>query len=465
MSAPLLWIGLPVGGAFLLWFLRERRGVALLGSALALLLTFAAWQLPIEIALPLGKLSFKIESSWQILGRRFFLSSSHQLLLMLLYGATAWWLIASEAAHWARRMVPYGLVISALCVAALAVEPFLYAGILLEVVALLAAPLVTMPGTTNRRGVLRLITLETLALPFILFAGWSLTGKETGPTNFQALQPAALILALGFSLLLAAFPFHTWLPMLSEEGHPYAVSFLFWIFPTTATLFGLSFIDHYVWLRESAQITVVLRFSGLLLMVIGGLSAAFQRHLGRIFGFTIVAENGLSLVALSLGNKVGVEFFFLLLIPRALAMILWGLSLATLQEAKSSLSFERMQGALRSWPLAAAGVIISHLSLIGMPLLASFPVRQVIWENLAQHSVGEAAWLLISTLGMVMAWGRTFTILATAAPDTAWHVEENMSQRLFLGLGGLMLFVLGLFPQWASFILAYLPNTFEHLGK
>lgn len=465
MSAPLLWIGLPLAFAVLFWLVSHWRGLAFSGGALAFLLMLAALWLPLDVPLQIGSLSLRIQPEAQILGRRFVLSPSQQPFLVFIYGAVSLWLWAAEAGGWANRLVPYGLACSALCVAALAVEPFLYAAILLQIAALLAVPLLVSESMPRHRGVLRFLTLQTLSVPFLLFAGWLLSGMEAGPAGLQVAQQATMALALGFVLLLAVFPFHQWLPMLGEESHPYAVSFLLWLFPTTAMLFALEFLDRYTWLREAPQLTAVLRASGLALLLVGGGFASFQRHFGRIFGFAVVAENGLSLLALSLGLKEGVAFYFLLLIPRTLALALWGLALAFLQREASSLEVEAMQGKARSQPLVAIGLMTAMLTLSGMPLLAMFPLRQALWAALARQSGAAAVGLLLGTLGLVLASVRSLAVLVSAPPNAPWQMRETLSQRFFLSIGCLVLVTGGLFPQWVAWVAPHISLLFEHLGR
>ena len=121
MSAPLIWILIPLGMVPLLWIPRRERVTASLGGGLTLLLAVTAWELPLETVLRLGPWPIKIASTLEILGRRLILTNADRPLLALIYGMAAFWFLASAAAGNSRRLVTLGLAIVALLVASLAV--------------------------------------------------------------------------------------------------------------------------------------------------------------------------------------------------------------------------------------------------------------------------------------------------------------------------------------------------------
>ena len=145
MNAPFIWILLPLILSALLWLPRRGYITAILGGLTALTLSVLAWLIPIDTAIRLGAFSLKISASLQILGRRILLNPADQPMLTLIYGLIALWFFGSSAAGIARRLVPLGLGITALLVASLAVEPFLYAALLIETAILIAVPLLSPP--------------------------------------------------------------------------------------------------------------------------------------------------------------------------------------------------------------------------------------------------------------------------------------------------------------------------------
>jgi formate hydrogenlyase subunit 3/multisubunit Na+/H+ antiporter MnhD subunit len=465
MSAPLLWIFLPLALAVLLLLLNNQKVILLAACLVTLFLTMAAWLLPIESALTVGQWTFKLAYSFQILGRSLTLTSADRSFLVLIYGSTFFWFIPAASLQIAQRLIPLGLAITSLLVAALAVEPFLYAALLIEMAVLLSIPLLMSQQQTPSKGLLRFLIFQTLGVPFILFSGWLLAGVGANPGDLALVQQAATLLGLGFAFLLAIIPFYTWIPLLAEEAHPYLVGFLFWMLPTTTLFFGLGFLDRYTWLRDAPTLTSLLTTVGALMVVTGGLLSAFQRHLGRIMGYAIISETGFSLLALSLGSQVGLSIFLLLLVPRTLSIAIWALSLTILQQQAPGLNLTEVKGLAHVWPFASSGLVLANLAVSGFPLLAGFPSHQAVWEGVARTSLPVAFWVFIGSLGLFASAVRVLGALTSAPAGSTWGTRETQLQRILVSIGLLGLFLLGLFPQWVLPLWTKLPAIFEHLGQ
>jgi NADH:ubiquinone oxidoreductase subunit 2 (subunit N) len=445
--------------------LRNQKLIALIACIFTLFLTLAAWLMPIDTAMTIGSWSFKLASSFDFLGRRLVLGSADRSLLALIYGSSIAWFAAAPAVKTARRLNSLGLAITALLVAALAVEPFLYAALLIEMAVLLSIPMLSATGKSPGNGLIRFLIFQTLAMPFILFSGWLLAGIDANPGDIGLVQQAAILIGLGFTFLLAVFPFYSWIPLLIEESSPFMVGFILWMFPTVALFFGLGFLDHYSWLRDAPALGSVLTTVGLLMVVSGGILAAFQQQLGRIMGYAIIMETGFSMLTISLGGKVGLNIFFMLFVPRILCLVLWALSLTILKEQYPTLHLDDIKGLVRTWPFATSGLVLANLALAGMPLLAGFPPHLAIWEGLASTSLGLIIWVLVGNLGLFFGAVRVMLAIALAPEGTPWESHETGAQRVLLSLAFLALFLLGLFPQWVLPLWTNLPIFFTHLGQ
>ena len=464
MNAPFLWIILPIlMGGFALMLINERT-TAIFGGSISLILAGLAFVLPIDEALGLGPISLKIASSVSFLGRSLVLSAADAPLLVIIFGMCALWFFGAEAAGVASRLIPLGLIITALLIASIAVQPFLFASLLIEMAVLVAVPLLSPLERKPGLGVIRFLIYQTLGMPFILFAGWLLAGVEASPGDLSLTIQSTVMLGLGFAFLLAIFPLYNWIPQLLEECSPYIVGFLLWLLPTIIIIFGMSFLDRYAWLRTSPQVITGLRVVGLLMLVSGGMWAAFQHHIGRIMAYTTIAETGFILLAVSLSVGTSADLVFLFLVQRGLSLAVWALSLSIIKMNDERLRFSALQGIAHTYPLAAAGLILATLSNAGFPLLAGFPPRLALWEGLAHESIAATIWYLIGLLGLLVGAVRILAVLVMEKEETSWSLKENLVQRGMIGVGIIGLFVLGLIPQIVGPIIEVLPLMFTHLN-
>ncbi|MCI0518848.1 MAG: hypothetical protein L0Z70_01155 [Chloroflexi bacterium] len=467
VNAPFVWILLPGGVAVLLLFLRGwERLTAALGVGLTLALAWLAWALPIGERFELFSLRLTVAETFEILGRRFVLTPSDSPALILIYITVALWFGGALAARVGRLFIPLGLGMAALLTAALAVEPFLYAALIIEMVVLLSVPLLSPPGARAGRGVLRYLTLHTLGVPFFLLAGWMLTGAETAPADSALAAQAGMLLAIGFALFLGVFPFHTWMPMLAEETHPYIMAFMYYILSLVIIFFGLGFLDRFAWLRESETVFILLRLAGGLMAAVGGVWAAFQRHLGRMLGFAVMMETGFTLLAVggAASQPLLWELVFALLAPRGMSLAVWALALATLANASpQGLRYRHVHGLGRRMPLVMVTLLMAHFSLAGLPLLAGFPLRLALLEGLAGNSPLAAAAAWIGCLGLAVGGLRSLAVLITGPEDAPWRFTETWREAALLAAGGAALIAVGFFSQVYLPVMARMTGVFLNL--
>jgi formate hydrogenlyase subunit 3/multisubunit Na+/H+ antiporter MnhD subunit len=459
MSSPLLWIVVPAFIGFVLLFLRRfKLPLHIAGILSALFLAYLAWSLPFEESIrviPLPSIpSIRVEDTLIILGRRFTLDDASRPSLVFIYLASALWFGGAYTSRINNLFIPSGLLIAGLTTAALAVEPFLYSAVLIFGVGLICIPILNPPGSAVKGGVLRFLIYQALGMAVLLIGGRLLSDVELNPTNIQLAIRVTIFIGLGFAFIAAIFPFHTWIPMVARDSHPYASAYVFFLFPAIVGLLIVNYIEQHRSIGIPLNTGEALRMLAVLMIMVGGVMAAVERNLARIMGFAAIFEIGMSLMALSLVADTGIitpayGFYFAQQLPRLLGLAVWALSLSYLKESGYSFSIDKIAGAAREKPLISASLVISTFSIAGMPFLGGFPVLISLWSNLLSRAPVIILLAVLGTMGLVLAGIRTLsTLVQVDRKEGKWVVTERIPQVVYLAGGWLMLLIVGTLPQF-----------------
>jgi formate hydrogenlyase subunit 3/multisubunit Na+/H+ antiporter MnhD subunit len=462
ISMPLLWVVLPIVIAAIGGIFNRRKVFAILFSGLTTLgLALLAAFFPEDLSLRLGPINLVFVESLAILGRQIRLSYAILPFISFTCLMTSLWIFSSGIPGAPLAFRPSSLVIIALLTAALGVEPFLYAAVLIQIAILVSLPMLSPIEVKTHPGILRYLSLQTLAMPFILLAGWLLSGVESIPTDSPLVGQSMMLLGLGFAIWVSVFPFHSWVPMVSQHSQSTAVSYLLFILPTTIFVFGLNFFQRYAFLRTSENIYEILRIFGALMVVFGGFMTAYQTNLKRAFGFTILSETGFSLLAVGIGTQSGLELMLAQLPSRALALLLWGFALARIEYRNDSLETKDLQGFARHQPILSLGVLLSQLSIAGLPLFAGFPIKLNLLKAAFDVNINLGAWSFIGNIGLILFTLRALNAMVLpkdGAPPQNWEMKEKAYEYLPILALILVLIILGLYPN------AFLSGIIQTLG-
>lgn len=473
MTAPLIWIYIPLGFALVLYFLRRWERVSYtVGVSLMVSLAALAWLIPVDQPIQLGipgVQPFRILESAPILGYTFTITLASQPFLIVVFLGMSMWFGGAYLAKSDRLFIPLATAVSGFLTASFAIQPKSLAVVLVEMVALLCVPILAPPGKPIGRGVLRFLVFQTLGMMFVLIADWMLHSYFMTPENAQLLPTASLFLGLGFALMGAIFPFHTWIPMLAREAHPYAAAFVFFLLPAALSFLGLDYLRSLGDLEITSFIYFAVRLAGILMVISGGLGALFDRHLVRIMGFAGIVQIGMGLLAISLigileHNSPLAGLFFAQLFPQLVGFSIWALSLSTLRLKVPELIFRNVQGIAHSMPLTIASLTLASFSIASVPLLASFPGNLMLWSALAEDHLAYAILSLLGNVFLFAAALRSATVFVMSPEQTSWKINERGFQPILLAAGVAILIIIGLIPQQFLPLLTNLASIFIYQG-
>ena len=451
INTPIIWVFLPIFiAAITAVFYRRQILCTIITATTGFGLGALAFFFPEDLLISVGPLTLTFVESLGILGRQIIVSYQLLPFIAFLYFSTGLWAVASLVSGVPDSFRSICLIITALLTAALGVQPFLYAALFIEAAILFAVPMLSPLQEKTHPGILRFLSLQTLAMPFILLAGWMLSGVETLPPDSPMIGQTMMVLGLGLGLWLAVFPFHSWVPMISEKANPIPLSFLLFIFPTAISLFSLNFLDRYTFLRTSQGLYETLRIVGALMIVIGGIWTAYQENIKRAFGFSSLTETGFLLFAIGLGDQDGLIMLLMLFPARAIGFWLWGYTLSLIEIRADSLSFDGLRGFSHRYPIISTGLLIAQLSLAGLPILSSFPIKIALLSSGFSSSPNLIFWIFIGNLGLFFFSIRLLITLVTPDEEEMtpkWKLSEKVKIYLPILLISLLIVLVGLFPN------------------
>ncbi len=234
-----------------------------------------------------------------------------------------------------------------------------------------------LTGTTDLMGIATLIK----------------NGIHAGPTNaiislqgnLMELVAGVLILA-GFGFKISAVPFHMWAPDI-YEGSPTPATAFFSVGSKAAGFAALIrvFIDGGLGAVNLTSLVVVISIVAVLTMTLGNFVAAVQTNAKRMMAYSSIAQAGYILVGFvasfasgrSDGNAA-VLFFILIYVVTNLGAFSGIIALGDLTGGDK---IEDFRGLARRSPLLAAGTAACLASLAGIPPLAGFWSKVIIFST------------------------------------------------------------------------------------
>lgn len=450
MSIPLVIITVPLIASAVVYAFRQwvwiQSVLAVLSCSLLIILTL---QVPLEQMVVFAGWDVMVETSWEWMGRSFVFEQSDRPVLTFIFSASILFFAGASATRVSPQFVPVGLALLSFLVATFFVYPFLYASLFLLLATIVAAFMILDGNHRSTRGSLRMLLFTTLALPFIMMAGSQIEIYHGNPDSVMLLGSAMTFLGVGCLIMLAAFPFHSWMPMVAQDASPYVAAFIFSVSHSALFLFFLDTFSQYAWFRDNTSVLSVLYLVGMAMVIVGAVFAFGQRSLGRLMGYSVTIDGGAALLALGLGTPDSLQVAISIVGLRVLALALWGLGLNILSSEVGG-DFERLRGKARIYPFATGAMLIGGFSVAGLPLTAGFMGRWPLLHSLARQDLLSALVLLLASVSVTIAYMRGIKNMlgGPSSERSKWSVGESPVTIIFAVVGVLAVLGLGAYPQW-----------------
>ncbi|MGC9779361.1 MAG: NADH-quinone oxidoreductase subunit M [Candidatus Heimdallarchaeota archaeon] len=242
----------------------------------------------------------------------------------------------------------------------------------------------------------------------------------SAPANIIRLL--TILMMLGFSVKMAIFPIHTWLPDTHGEAPTPISAILSGVMIETAA-YGILRICTSIFGEEGmgGWMRWVLIGFAVFTMLYGGLMALAQKDTKRLFAFSSISQMGYILFGLGTFELFGSTGSTFHIVSHALAkgtlFMVAGILMTQIGHHKGR-RIDKLGGLACRMPITTIVAIIAALSLAGTPPLAGFMSEWIIFQGGLQAN---------NTLGIIAV---IFAILSTAL--TATYVLLFM-KNVFLG--------------------------------
>ncbi len=294
--------------------------------------------------------------------------------------------------------------------------------VLLEISSLSTYALIALGR--DRRGLtsaFQYLVMGTIGATFILI-GIGLLYILTGSLNMidladklkdlhgsRTLHVAFGFLIVGFSLKLAMFPLHLWLP----NAYAYAPSVVSAFLAATATKVALYAMLRFMFTIFGADYSFnVMQVQWLFMplaciaIIVASMVAIFQSDLKRMLAYSSVAQIGYMLLGISLANINGLTATLLHIFNHSLMKGALFLALGALCYQLGNTNINRLAGVGKQMPWTFMAIVLGGLSLIGVPLTVGFISK---WY-LILASIEQGLWPIVvvviigSLLAVVYIW-------------------------------------------------------------
>lgn len=218
--------------------------------------------------------------------------------------------------------------------------------------------------------------------------------------NLPMLAKAGIILiGIGMSFKVAAVPFHFWAPDVYHGSPTLVTAFMI----TTIKIAGFAAFLRLAMLcfgNNTDTWTISISIIAALSILVGNLGALTQTRIKRMMAYSSIAHTGYILLALISIQKSTPSIILYYAAAYALANLAFFIIIIVLKQSVGNSRLESFNGLVKSSPLLAVCGTIALLSLTGIPPLAGFMGKYLVFTSTL--NAGYLWLIILALLGSVI---------------------------------------------------------------
>jgi len=261
---------------------------------------------------------------------------------------------------------------------------------------------------------------------------------------------------VGFGVLGALFPFHTWSP----DGHssaPTAVSMLHAGVLMKLGGYGAFRVAIFLMPEAARELSWIFIILTSISVVYGAFGAIVQKDLKYINAYSSVSHCGLVLFAILMMNKTAMNGAIIQMISHGLMTALFFALIGMLYGRTHTRMINEMGGLMKVIPFLSVCYVIAGLASLGLPGLSGFVAEMTIFVGAFQHpDLFHRIVTIIAVTSIVITAVYILRVIAILllGPTTNEHYDHLTDAKWYEKLSAVSLIsfvaLIGLAPFWLS---------------
>lgn len=294
------------------------------------------------------------------------------------------------------------------------------------------------------------------------------SAPDGGPLTFNILEISKITIPMsaqylffpltfvGFGVLGALFPFHTWSP----DGHssaPTAVSMLHAGVLMKLGGYGAFRVAIFLMPQAARELSWIFIILTSISVVYGAFGAIVQKDLKYINAYSSVSHCGLVLFAILMMNKTALNGAIIQMISHGLMTALFFALIGMLYGRTHTRMIDEMGGLMKVIPFLSVCYVIAGLASLGLPGLSGFVAEMTIFVGAFQHpDLFHRIVTIVAVSSIVITAVYILRVIAILllGPTTNEHYEHLGDARWYEKLSAVTLIsfvaLIGLAPFWLS---------------
>lgn len=227
--------------------------------------------------------------------------------------------------------------------------------------------------------------------------------------GLATVHAAFLFLMIGFSIKVAFFPLHLWLPDAYTES-PSVVTILIATATSKVTAYAMIRIIFSVftpqYITESFPVTEMILIIAAIAIIAGAVLAIAQDNLKRMLAYSSISQMGYIMFAIGIANQIALEGGLLHIMAHAVMKGCLFMIAGIIIYRTGITRIHQMSGLSRMMPLTCAAFVLAGASMIGIPPTIGFMSKYYLVLGAVEAGQYLAAGVLLigSLLAAVYIW-------------------------------------------------------------